>query len=1606
MSHKLFSKIPKILMWVILSVVTLVVLVVTALYIPPIQTWVKNFALEKVRQSSGMDIRANSFRLKFPLTLSVGDVTVIEKSGDTMATVGSLDLDVKLLPLLRGDIDVKGADASDIYYAMGNTDSAMMLRARVDYFALNTATMNFSKGDINIVDAEVDGADVRIVMKDTISAPTDTTASSPLRISANSIVLKNIRYRMAMLPTIDSIDVTVPVAKLNTGVVDMGQHKITAKSLEIDSVTALYLTPSAEYLAEHPASSSADTTSLADSEAWTVTAEQLRLTATQATYAMRGAVPQPGLDINYLEVGNVAIAVDSFYNRGTAITVPLKQIKATERSGIFMEANGLFAMDSALMKASDFDIRTTFSSLSLNAEMGVGDLTTNPDLPLKLNASGMLALADVELAMPAMAPMLRNIPRNSDIILNADVAGTSGYLDIEDISARLPGFAEVSANGTVANAFDFNAMNGKVNLNGNFSNLNPIKPTLLEAKMAKELKLPPMRLNGTVNYNPGKINGNMALTAAGGRIAAKAMWIQKAEGYDANIDVDRFPVDAFMPSLGVGQVSASLSAKGQGYDPSNPRSHLNASVVIDSVTYHGKSYADITLNADLQNSKATGSIVSNNPGAEIDVDFSAEFFKEGYNWDIDGHIFDLDLQALNLSPTPNGGSLAIKGSGFISNDAKTIEATADILSLDWNLEGRKIYSASTSLNFNASDSIVTAEASSGDLAAKFISFSSLDTLLAGIDRTMAKVDTAIAKKNVDILHLQKTMPKMDLQFNSGPNNFAALYLASEGLQYRKATAHFRNDSLFNLSADILGFSSGTTRIDTISFGAVQHGKFLPFKVSINNRPGTMDNFAHVNMTGFLADDKFGFMLTQKNIQNVQGFVVGASATMQDSVVSVRFVPYAPTIGYKKWKFNKDNFISYNYYTRHIDANLMASSGESYIKIYTEHTEGQSENEQEDLFIKISDIHIQDWLSISPYSPPMKGDLGADMKIHWNNNQLTGNGIVSLSNLFYGKDRVGSFNVGVDVLAGTNGVLHADASLLVDSIKVITAKGVLNDSTSSKPFLLDFSMIHFPLLILNPFLPKEYASLSGMLNGEMDITGSLAKPIFNGYIGFDSTAVNVGMLGQKFSFSEARIPVDSSIVRFNGFSITAANKNPLSVNGTVDMTDLTSARINLDMQARNMQIVNSSRPRKADVYGKAFIDVDATVRGGMSLLNVDAKLKVLPGTNVTYIMSDAQSALTSQTTGEMVKFVQFSDTTATLVADSLTSTSMAMNLEAELTIAQGSTINVDLSTDGKNKVSILGEGTLDFSMNPFNDGRLTGRFNINGGFVRYTPPMLSEKLFNFQEGSYVAFNGDMMNPILNIHAVDRLKANVTQQGQNSRIIDFNVSVGITNTLANMNVAFDLSTNDDITVQNELASMSPDQRANQAMNLLLYNVYSGPGTKANTNLSGNPLYSFLESQINSWAANNIRGVDISFGIDQYDKTTDGVSQQTTSYSYRVSKTLFNDRFKIIVGGNYSTDANADENFSQNLINDIAFEYMLNRSGSMYVRLFRHTGYESILEGEITQTGVGFVLRRKINSFRDLFRWAGRLKNSITGKNSDKETSATPISTTETDEQTHSK
>lgn len=1570
MSRNIAHKVLRVFLWIVFGLVALLLLTPVLLYVPFVQDFAVRIASEQVAKSTGMKVEIGKLRLGFPLKLKIDDATVIQANGDTMLTSGKLAVNVKLIPLVKGEINIEGATLDDAYYQLGNNDSTMWLRAYVKHADVVDSDINLRNGGIDLSKVDVSGVNVRLrMLNDTTSTPNDTAQGTPWNIHADIIKVRDLTYTMSMEPLIDSLGCRVSMMQLCDGNVDMVNKKIFGRSLKVDSVSATYLYPSVT----EPAIQNQDTVPASQSEMWAITADTLRLTSNYALYAQTGAKPSAGFDPAYIQASDILIEVDSFYNCGTSIKVPVKQINARERSGIQLHADGVFRMDGKAMKATKFNIETLKSSLAFTAEMGIGDLTAEVPLPMALKGSGRIDPSEIALAFPEMKQMLAPM---RPLSFSADINGTNEELNVHNLNVIMPGVTRIDAEGVINYPFLPDRVGGKLTIAGTLSTLTDKQFSFLPIKV-----VPALSLSGEVVYHPGEASGDIMVTTRKGKLAANGHWVGSRESYDAVVALNRFPVNAFMPELGIGEVTADLKINGKGYNPMLKTSFADADINVKSIVYQKEEYNNVSLVAALHDGDAKGTFVSNNKELDGTVNFDAGLDGDSVMWNLAGNIRNVNLLALNLSDTVNEGSLTIKTSGKFNIATQDIDATADVNGLNWRMPGIVINPKSPiSLSLLSKSEFMESELTNGDLKVKATSSNSLFNFVNGLSTGMKEVLAQKDSMRVNVEALSRAFPSMDMILDMGQNNVASGYLKeTSDIAFRHFLFAVHNDSLLSLHADVTGFNMGSTRLDTISLNAIQHGQYLVYRASMDNRPGTFDDFAHVVLNGFVGTNRISAYMKQENIHGEKGFNLGLSAQIEDSIVTMKLVPRQPTIAYKSWSVNDNNYISFDLVTKHLDADLALSNDKSYLKIFTEHPASSLTADslhhphtyaQEDLVVQLSQIHLQDWLAINPFAPPVKGDVSADMRLRYDNNVLTAKGNIELEDLYYGKDRVGTFGLDVNVANSAGGKLMADVALMVDSVKTITATGVLNDSTSSSPFLLDFNMIKFPLEVINPFIPQGMASLSGTLNGQMKISGEMSSPIFDGFLDFDSTTVKVQMLGTAFAFSEEKIPVDSNVVKFENFAINGCNENPLYVNGIVELNNLANVAMDLAFNAKDIQIVKSDRPKGAEIFGKAFLDLDAKVKGNMNYLNVDADLALLSGTNVTYVVTTTSQTLTSQDNSDLVHFVQFNDTLQTVESDSITDTAMALNLDARLHIEEGSTINVYLNTNGSNRAQVLPSGDLTYTMSALNGDRVTGRININGGYVRYTPPLMSEKYFKFEEGSYIAFNGNMLNPILNITAVDEIKANVTQSGQNSRLVNFDVMLSVTNTLQDMNVAFDLSTDDDITVQNELASMSQEQRANQAMNLLLYNVYTGADTKASANLSGNPLYSFLTSKLNTWAANNIRGVDISFGIDQYDKTLDGSTSTTTSYSYRVSKTLFNDRFKIVVGGNYSTDANSDENFSQNLINDVSFEYMLNKSGTMYVRIFRHTGYESILEGEITQTGVGFVLKRKLNSLWELF------------------------------------
>lgn len=133
--------------------------------------------------------------------------------------------------------------------------------------------------------------------------------------------------------------------------------------------------------------------------------------------------------------------------------------------------------------------------------------------------------------------------------------------------------------------------------------------------------------------------------------------------------------------------------------------------------------------------------------------------------------------------------------------------------------------------------------------------------------------------------------------------------------------------------------------------------------------------------------------------------------------------------------------------------------------------------------------------------------------------------------------------------------------------------------------------------------------------------------------------------------------------------------------------------------------------------------------------------------------------------------------------------------------------------------------------------------------------------------------------------------------------------------------------------------------------------------------------LASQLNSLAGEAL-DAEINLGV------TDGTNAygQGTNYSYSITKRFMNNRISIQMGGRMVTGA-AAAGIRQSFIDNMSLDYQLDQAGTHYLRLFHNKNYENILDGEVIETGMGYVIRRKLNKLGELFKFSKPLGSDLT-------------------------
>ncbi|MDE6286616.1 MAG: hypothetical protein K2L99_06460 [Muribaculaceae bacterium] len=306
---RVVRKLFKILFFALAAVVLLVAGLVISLYSPWTQETLREAIVEHFASTGDMRINIGSFKLRPPLRLELGDVSIVEK-GDTMMSAASLRANVAMLPLLAGRATIDEAVLRDGYYRMGAPDSAMCLTLRAAGVELHPASVKLSTMGIDVEEAFLDGCKVDMSLNPYVtsesSAPADTSSMS---VKLGRVKVRDLQYSMRMLPTIDSLGASMAYATLMEGMIDMRRQTIGLRSLIGSGLDAAYIAPDSAMLASLPPVPE----STSSSAPWTVDIDTISFDRSRGLYTTRGLSPLPGMDFGYILVDSLQLDIHDFY---------------------------------------------------------------------------------------------------------------------------------------------------------------------------------------------------------------------------------------------------------------------------------------------------------------------------------------------------------------------------------------------------------------------------------------------------------------------------------------------------------------------------------------------------------------------------------------------------------------------------------------------------------------------------------------------------------------------------------------------------------------------------------------------------------------------------------------------------------------------------------------------------------------------------------------------------------------------------------------------------------------------------------------------------------------------------------------------------------------------------------------------------------------------------------------------------------------------------------------------------------------------------------------------------------------------------------------------
>ena len=1524
--QKLMKKWLKWMGIAVLSPLLLFIILAALLYLPPVQNWVVQKVTAIASEKTGMEISVGHVNLEWPLDLGINDFRVLHQNDslpqvkDTIADIRKLVVNVRLLPLFSKKVVIEELSLQQSKINTNGFISDLRIKGEFDKLWLSSNGIDLSQETVEVNGARLSDAHIDITLSDT--AAIDTTESSLMwKIFADSLSFTRSRLTL-----------TLPG---DTTTTNIWFGKAVARKADINLATETYKVGSLEW--------------------------------------RDGSLGYAPMAVTGISLGADSIC---YSPKGTSLFVRQSAFKLNLSDGRGLqitEMTGGLSLDSAFnhIRMPLMSLRTPDSNIMAEADMDFNVFDGQHPGVMKLRLFAQVGKQDL-FALTGQLPQkfTQHFPTHP-LIIRGSIDGNMDHMKLTGIDIDLATAVHATLKGTIDHMTDLRRMKADIKVDAKTKSLN-FMTALLDPEMSNVIRIPDgITLNGHLTANGTKYSADLTAHEGSGSIRmngsatipldAKDEFVTDMTSYDADISIKDLNVHHFLPKDSIYTLTADMKASGYGTDLLSPKSRLTADARILALQYGQWNLDNLTATINLQNGRGQANITGHNKILEGNIGADLLLNPRRIEGTISGDFTKADLYQMRLTDRPL--TIGTQGSLKIDSDMKQSHYISGRLNNVFVKDANKTYSpGDVGILLRTNPDTTYVRAQSGDFILKFDTNSGYERLLSQFSVLSDSVMAQFNDKVIDQPAIKRLLPTMRLHLESKRENPVAHMLRAIGIDFKETVIDLNTstETGVNGQSHIYSLNYDSILIDTIRLNLTQKGDRLTYQGQVRNNkrnPQFVFNTlvdGHIHQHGALAG------LRYFDDKGRMGVRIGATAEMETGGLRFRLMPDRPTLGYKEFNLNKDNFIFISP-DKKIQAKVdLIADDRAGMKIYTEN---QDSTMLQDLTVSLNRIDLGELSSVIPYIPHITGKLNGDYHILMDQDEhISVASDMGVTDMTYEGAPIGNLSTEMVYLQKEGNTHAIEARLMLNDEEFGLLKGSYYNEDKG---LIDatFDMTRMPLSLVNGFVPDQLVGLDGYAEGSLTIRGTTAHPDINGEVYVDSAHLISIPYGIRMRLDNDPVRIVGSKLLLENYGLYAYNDQPLNIMGSIDFSDTDRIMTNLLIGAKNLLLINAKQEAKSITWGKAFVDIMAQIQGPLDEMNMRGRLKVLGSTDMTYLLLDSPLS-TDNHLDELVKFTDFSDSTQTVITRPVP-TGLTANMRIE--VSEGAHFVCNLNPEQTNYLDLTGGGELTMLYN--SQGiNLHGKYTLTNGEMKYSLPIIPLKTFTIKEGSFVNFDGDPMNPELDITATERTKATVSDESGVSRSVVFDCGVVIKERLNNMGLKFIIDAPEDNVVKGELSAMSEEERGKIAVTMLTTGMYLADGNTSGFSMNA-ALSSFLQNEINNITGSALKTIDVSLGIDN---STDASGTMHTDYSFKFAKRFLNNRLKIEIGGLVSSGSNNAMGQKQSFFDNVSMEYRLNQNATQNLKLFYKQNVYDWLEGYTSEYGAGFIWRRKLDNFWDIFRF----------------------------------